>query len=639
MTTPCSDGTCRAMPSGSETAGAGPAGTDPREAPERAPAAAKDAVAWLRGAGMGSGDLVALAFHPPVGLGLAVVRRTDAPGADVGLGSDTGAVAASDRLAVPLAEADEAAAVVRFVDEELRPRWVWWSGETALALVRSGVRVATCWDLAAVARLLFGGWAADPARVWAQAHGLAFEARPPAGPLDLFSLDGEDDGAADRPVRADGHLSAEWAAGGWTESADRLAAWAEAALAVALRQEDLLAGLDRPRALATARSESAAELLSAELSVDGLPVDRAAAEAIVAGFVGPRPRSEAEAAALRARRDAEVLRHVPADGAFDLRSPGQVKSLLRRVGIEVADTRAWRLEARRDEHPVVEALLVWRKAERIATTYGYGWLDEHVGADGRLRGSWTGCDGAAGRMTATAGLHNMPAELRGAVVAEPGHAFVRADLGQIEPRVLAAVSGDRALAAATLDNDMYAPVAQHLAVDRATAKVAVLGAMYGQTTGHGAQVLRRLEAAYPVAMAYLAEGDRAGQVGRDLRTYGGRRIPMGVGDGEGVSEREARSRAAARGRYGRNALVQGAAAELFKVWAVTVRARIRPLGAGIVLCLHDELLVHTPLDAAERVASLVEECLHEAAHRWAPDGSVRFVADIGTIARWSDAKG
>jgi DNA polymerase-1 len=40
----------------------------------------------------------------------------------------------------------------------------------------------------------------------------------------------------------------------------------------------------------------------------------------------------------------------------------------------------------------------------------------------------------------------MPAEMRAAVIAEPGRVFVRADLGQIEPRVLAAVSRDKALA-------------------------------------------------------------------------------------------------------------------------------------------------------------------------------------------------
>src|ERR1035441_828031 len=94
----------------------------------------------------------------------------------------------------------------------------------------------------------------------------------------------------------------------------------------------------------------------------------------------------------------------------------------------------------------------------------------------------------------------MNAAMPGPVVAEAGHVFVRADLGQIEPRVLAAISRDERLARATLEDDMYAPVAAQLGVDRATAKVAMLGAMYGQTTGHGLQALRRLEAAYPVAM-------------------------------------------------------------------------------------------------------------------------------------------
>jgi DNA polymerase-1 len=491
-----------------------------------------------------------------------------------------------------------------------------------------------------VARLLDGGWWADPPLVWARLNDLALDTLPPTGPLDLFSLDG-DDGPADldSPLRRDGHLSAEWVGGGWCATPDRLAAWAALALRAQVLQQERLGGLDRPMAAATARSESAAELLCAELAADGLPVDRAAAEAAVARFVGPRPRTEAEATELRARRDAEVLRQAPAGTDVDLRSPGQVKSLLRRVGIEVPDTRAWRLEALRDAHPLVEALLAWRKAERVATTYGYGWLDEHLGPDGRLRGAWSGSDGAAGRMTASAGLHNMPADLRGGVVAEPGHVFVRADLGQIEPRVLAAVSGDAALARATREDDMYAPVARDLGVDRATAKVAVLGAMYGQTTGHGAQVLRRLEAAYPVAMAYLADAARAGQTSRSLRTYGGRLIRMGTTNANEVTEREARSQAAARGRYGRNAMVQGAAAELFKVWAATVRARVAPMGARIVLCLHDELLVHAPADQGETVARLVDECLQEAAHRWAPNTPVRFVADTTTIVRWSDAKG
>ena len=570
---------------------------------------------------MGPGDLVAVVVVPGVGLGVA----------GVGVGPSC-FVDAPDPAA--------ALASVAAVEREIGPRWVTWSQATAVELVRGGVRVARSWDVAAVHRLLFGGWRADPGRVWARLRGLETDDLPAVGPVDLFSHIA-DDGDPEDPVRADGYLRPDWLAGDWMAGPARIARWAGVLADVVELQRgaiEVLAASDRPAIVSTVRSESAAELLCAELTVDGLPVDRAAAEAMVATYVGPRPRSDREAAELRAARDADVLRHVPATTAWDLRSPGQVKSLLRSVGIEVADTRAWRLETIRDEHPLVDALLTWRKAERVLTTFGYGWLDEHLGDDGRFRGEWSASDGAAGRMTASAGLHNMPTDLRGGVVAEAGHVFVRADLGQIEPRVLAAVSGDTALARATQADDLYAPVATELGVDRATAKVAVLGAMYGQTTGHGAQALRGLQRTYPVAMEYLEAADRAAQVGTDLRTYGGRLVRMGDGAIGDLTDREARSQAAARGRYGRNAMVQGAAAELFKVWAVTVRARGHALDARIVLCLHDELLVHVPEEHGDAAAAVVDESLQEAAARWSPMRAVRFLAETTVIRSWAEAK-
>jgi DNA polymerase I len=589
-----------------------------------------DAMAMLRQAGVSRGDLVGLAVAPGTALGLATEAGAWAvrPGPDGGPDARPAGDLTGDR---PADLTGELAREVGRIDRELRPRWVVWSGQTATTLTAAGVRLATCWDIAAVHRLLAGGWRADPGLAWARMQpGLA--TLPVSGPLDLFQQG--DGGDPDEPAGPSGHLRPEWIDGGWRASPGRVARWAELARIVAVRQQDELAGLaGHPMALPTARSESAAELLCAELSADGLPMSHQAAEQVLAGFIGPRPRNEAEAARNRAARDAAVLRHAPAGTSADLRSPGQVKALLTAIGVDVPDTRAWRLRALQDTHPLVAALLEWRKAERIATTYGYGWLDQHLGPDGRLHGAWTGTDGAAGRMTASGGLHNMPAVMRQAVLAGDGYVFVRADLGQIEPRVLAAVSGDRALAAATRADDLYAPVAAQLGVDRPTAKVAVLGAMYGQTTGHGAQALRRLKRAYPVAMAYLEEGDRAGQERRDVRTYGGRLIGL-----SGAGGPDTPARAAARGRYGRNALIQGAAAELFKMWAVTVRARGEALGARIVLCLHDELLVHTPAAHGETVAGLVDDCLQEAARRWAPDASVRFISDTSVVERWSDAK-
>jgi len=85
-------------------------------------------------------------------------------------------------------------------------------------------------------------------------------------------------------------------------------------------------------------------------------------------------------------------------------------------------------------------------------------------------------------------------------------------------------------------------------------------------------------------------------------------------------------------------MIQGAAAELFKMWAVTVRARCGHLDARIVLCLHDELLVHCPRERGEAVSGLVEDCLGEAAQRWAPGSGVRFISDTTIVRSWSDAK-
>ena len=576
-------------------------------------AADRDIVDDLRSAGLEVGGPLALAFAPGAGLAVAM------PGG----------------RSVATATA-EPADVVRRVEEEFKPRWVLWSSE-ADQLVRADVRVAKCWNIAAVHRLLVGGWRADPARVWADLQGLEPDALPLPALVDLFT-DQHDAGPLDEPVRDDGYLHPEWLVDGFEWTTARLLRWAQLAADAAAQQEARLAGLeDRPRARSTARSESAAELLCAELSADGLPMDRQIAEDMIATFIGPRPRNEVEATEQRRARDSEVLRHSPNAG-YDLRNPAQVKSMLRGIGVELPDTRAWRLEAIQGTHPLIDALLEWRKAERIATTFGYGWLDEHLGADGRLRGAWSGSDGAAGRMTASAGLHNMPANLRAAIVAEPGHAFVRADLGQIEPRILAAVSGDASLAKATAEDDLYLPVATQLGVDRATAKVAVLGAMYGQTTGHGAVALRGLESAYPVAMRYLKEADLAGQVGRSVRTFGGRLIRTASTRGGDLGDRDSRSRAAGQGRYARNAMVQGAAAEFFKVWAANVRLRSSVFGARIVLCLHDELLIHAPVEHADAVAALLSQCLVDAARQWAPDDSVRFVADVSVIQRWSDAK-
>ncbi len=565
---------------------------------------------------MVQGGLVAIAVHDG---GIAIVVE-------------------ADRIVV---DGPDAVDVVREAEAALTPRWVWWSAATPSWLDAHGIRVAKCWDLAAVHRLIYGRWQADPAIIWAELHGLPIDRLPSVGQLDLLS-DPIDVGDPDVPVQPDGHLRPEWVDGAWRDSGDRCVEWAALAWnARELQAErlDSMSGprLDARRAHASAHSESAAELLCCEMGAAGLPIDVARAEEIIGSFVGPRQHNEQDEQRSRDRRDAAVLSHLTHAEGIDLRNPAHVKAMLRRVAVDVPDTRAWRLEPFRESIPLVDALLTWRKAERISTTFGYRWLDEHV-SNGRLRGDWSASDGAAGRMTASAGLHNLPADMRDAVAAESGRVFVRADLGQIEPRVLAAVSGDHAFILATEDDDLYAPVAARLGVDRSIAKVAVLGAMYGGTTGESANALRGLESAYPVAMKFLNDAAEAGRAGRDLRTVGGRLVRLWSRPDPDTDPDQERRVAASRGRYARNAMIQGAAAEFFKVWAVTVRARGAALDAHVVLCLHDELLVDAPVEHGEAVRQLVHHCLQETAFRWSPEPGVRFVADVSVIARWSHAK-
>lgn len=513
-------------------------------------------------------------------------------------------------------------------------RWVTWSAASVAPLVAIASLDRT-WDIAEVHRLVHGGWDAGPERAWAAVHGLDPDTAPSAPTGDLFDLL-SDEVPAEQLVLASGHLRADAVTGAWLTTPQRCAAFAEAARQVATAQHEGVSARG-PRAVAAAHAESAAAVLCVELEQGGLPIDRETARRLVTDAAGPEPRTVEEEVAARDTRDAPVLAAVPGTGHVDLRNPAQVKAMLARVGVDVPSTRKHVLEVHAASHPVVPALLEWRRRERIATTYGWRWLREHVGVDDRLRGAWAACDGAAGRMTAQAGLHNLPAELRPAVAAEPGHVLVRADLGQVEPRVLAAVSRDEAFAAATRADDLYAPVAQRLGVERPVAKIAVLAAMYGQRSGPAAEALAGLEREYPVAMAHLQRAQDRGRRGEPVRTFGGRLVRTDFGVG-GLDDTGRDGLAAARGRFARNAVIQGSAAELFKAWAATARVVLRPLDGRIVLCLHDELLVHVPQARAQEAAAAVDRALTDAARRWLGGDQVRFVADTSIVRRWSEAK-
>lgn len=181
--------------------------------------------------------------------------------------------------------------------------------------------------------------------------------------------------------------------------------------------------------------------------------------------------------------------------------------------------------------------------------------------------------------------------------------------------MLAVVSGDRALAAATAADDLYQPVARRLDVERAVAKVAMLAAMYGQRSGAAGEALAGMERAFPVATTFLDRAYAAG-VGRGvLRTYGG-------GSSASTTRRLARlaRRRAGRARPGQQMRCRPPPAGVGTPRAAAMRAmpssRGRPPGCSrpgrrrcgtrshpggwVVLCLHDHLLIHVPEPRAPR---------------------------------------
>ena len=90
-------------------------------------------------------------------------------------------------IASPTGAVDVTPGDVERIEATRAPRWVWWSAPS-VAAVLVAVPVARAWDIAAVHRLLHGGWRADPSIAWARSHGLDPESVPALREPDLFDL-------------------------------------------------------------------------------------------------------------------------------------------------------------------------------------------------------------------------------------------------------------------------------------------------------------------------------------------------------------------------------------------------------------------------------------------------------------------
>lgn len=512
-------------------------------------------------------------------------------------------------------------------------RWVWRSTAAIYrSLLAAGVRVDRCYDVEAAEALLIGyeeGQSGQPrslAAAWARLHDLPV---PP-----------------DAPARAAETQPSLFESGPvpLPPGTDELTALVEV-YAGQLARAAATEHPERMRLLVAA--ESAGMLVAAEMSRSGIPWRADVHRELLDTLLGERfpggspPRRMAELADEVSRAFGGGVRVRP-----DL--PHDIVKAFARAGIVLSSTRKWELQ--QIDHPAVAPLLAYKSLYRLYTAHGWAWLEQWVHG-GRFRPEYLPGGTVSGRWTTNGGgALQIPKVIRRAIRADPGWCLVVADADQMEPRILAAVSRDPGLMeVAGRGTDLYADLAARgFGGDRAQAKLALLGAIYGQTSGDALTHLAGLRRRYPAAVAYVDDAARAGEEGRLVRTWLGRTCPpVSVTTPaqedlprENPGEYGSTSAARARGRFTRNFVVQGSAAD----WALLFLAGLRQtifragLRAELVFFQHDEVIVHCPAAEAARVVDMIAAAADTAGRLVFGPTPVRFSFTTAVVECYGDAK-
>lgn len=313
------------------------------------------------------------------------------------------------------------------------------------------------------------------------------------------------------------------------------------------------------------------------------------------------------------------------------------------------------LEALEDKHPIVKLVLEYRFLSKLKSTFVDGLLA--LLRNGRVYTSFNQNITATGRISSTEpNLQNIPVrtelgrEIRKAFVASPGRILVGADYSQIELRLLAHISGDEGLIAAfNSGEDIHTSTAAEVfGVDKASvtreqrsaAKAVNFGIVYGisdfglarnigVSRKEAGEFIRRYLEKYSGVREYMhlcvEEGRKKGYV----TTLMGRRRELPEIKSSNFNTRSFGERVAM------NMPIQGTAADIIKLAMVNVHRRLEEEGlrARLILQIHDELIIDTPLEEEQRVRELLADCMQNVIELKVP-----LIADVNSGHSWFDTK-
>ncbi|MBO4390659.1 MAG: DNA polymerase I [Lachnospiraceae bacterium] len=299
-------------------------------------------------------------------------------------------------------------------------------------------------------------------------------------------------------------------------------------------------------------------------------------------------------------------------------------------------TSAEILEKMVDEHPIILKILEYRQMTKLNSTYAEG-LQQFIGSDRRIHSTFHQNVTATGRISSSdPNLQNIPTrtalgrELRKAFIAGEGNVLVDVDYSQIELRLLAHMSGDKQLITAyngESAKDIHAltaswvfgvPLEEVTPELRRNAKAVNFGIVYGISAfglsedlaisqKEAAGYIKRYFSVYPGIKAYL-DGlvKSAKETGYSVTLFG-RRRPVPELNSSNFMQRQFGERIAM------NSPIQGTAADVMKLAMLSVEKVLKKEvpEARIVLQIHDELLIETPADTADKVLKLTRAAMKQ----------------------------